>query len=57
MGWDDRIGSIEAGKYADLVITDVNPLEEIGGLADRESILWVVKDGRVYRSPGDDDED
>ncbi|MFW6109277.1 MAG: amidohydrolase family protein, partial [archaeon] len=27
MFWEDNIGSLEQGKYADLLVWDVNPLE------------------------------
>ena len=29
MGWEDRVGSIEAGKYADLVAVEGDPLADI----------------------------
>ena len=40
----DRLGTIEAGKLADLVIVNDDPLENIRNLQDIE---WVVKDGKV----------
>jgi imidazolonepropionase-like amidohydrolase len=41
----DEIGSIEAGKFADFVVLDRNPLEDIRGV---RSVSQVVKGGRVY---------
>jgi imidazolonepropionase-like amidohydrolase len=46
MQWDDRIGSIEEGKMADIIAVDGNPLEDIGALWD---VSFVMKDGQVYR--------
>jgi imidazolonepropionase-like amidohydrolase len=46
-GVDDLTGTLEAGKAADLVITDVDPLADIAALADPAHILAVVKEGRV----------
>ncbi|HUR94958.1 MAG TPA: amidohydrolase family protein [Gemmatimonadales bacterium] len=43
-----RIGTIEAGRYADLVMLSQDPLENIGNL---ESVEWVMRGGRVFR-PG-----
>jgi len=45
MGLGDRLGSIEAGKWADLVVVRGNPLADI-----RRTRLprIVVKAGRVY---------
>ncbi|MDQ3137868.1 MAG: amidohydrolase family protein [Gemmatimonadota bacterium] len=43
-----RIGTIEAGHYADLVLLARNPLEDIGNL---ETVEWVMRGGRLWR-PG-----
>jgi imidazolonepropionase-like amidohydrolase len=47
----DRIGTVEPGKYADLVVVDGNPLEEITVLEDRQRITHVMKGGQFFRRP------
>jgi imidazolonepropionase-like amidohydrolase len=39
----DRIGSLEVGKYADMIVVDGNPLESIDSL---RNIIGVFKEGR-----------
>ncbi len=46
----DRIGTLEAGKLADLVVVDGNPLVEIDLFKDPKRVVQVVKDGAVVRS-------
>lgn len=43
----DRIGTIEVGKAADLLLFDGDPLSEIESLQDMSRIALVVKDGRA----------
>jgi imidazolonepropionase-like amidohydrolase len=43
---EDQIGTIEAGKLADLIVVDGNPLENLPDLAKVE---LVFKDGTLYR--------
>jgi imidazolonepropionase-like amidohydrolase len=40
------VGTIEAGRYADLVLVDKSPLEDIRNL---DGIRWVMQDGRLWR--------
>ena len=46
MGWQDRIGSIESGKYADMVAVSGDPLTDITEL---QRVKLVMKGGRIIR--------
>jgi imidazolonepropionase-like amidohydrolase len=48
-GMADRIGTVEEGKEADLIVVDGDPLADIGVLADRERVRVVVKGGVVVK--------
>ena len=43
------IGTIEAGGYADIILIDGNPLEDIS-MIDRDHVDFVMKDGTVYKN-------
>jgi len=45
IGRQDEIGSLATGKYADLVILDRNPLDDIGNTL---AVAQVMKNGRLY---------
>jgi imidazolonepropionase-like amidohydrolase len=47
LGWQDRIGSVEQGKYADLVGVSGDPLKDITEL---QRVKFVMKGGRVVRN-------
>src|SRR5450631_1464511 len=47
LGWQDQIGSIEKGKYADLVAVAGDPLADITEL---QRVKFVMKGGRVVRN-------
>lgn len=47
LGWQDRIGAIEPGKFADLVAVAGDPVADISEL---ERVRFVMKDGQVIRN-------
>ena len=47
LGLPDQIGTVEAGKRADLLVVEGDPLQDIRILGRRENILTVYKDGKA----------
>ena len=47
LGWQDRIGTLESGKFADLVAVSGDPIADVSEL---ERVRFVMKDGRVIRN-------
>ena len=47
LGWQDQIGSVEKGKYADLVAVSGDPLADITEL---QRVKFVMKGGKVIRN-------
>ena len=46
MGWSDRLGALEAGKLADLIAVEGDPLKDVTVL---ERVRFVMKGGQVFR--------
>lgn len=46
---DDRLGTLEAGKLADFVVSDPDPLTDIGALGSSDSIVLVAKEGVIVK--------
>src|SRR5262249_39559785 len=46
LGWQDRIGTIEAGKLADIVAVPADPRRDISTMS---KVSFVMKDGAVVR--------
>ncbi|MFD0942578.1 metal-dependent hydrolase family protein [Savagea faecisuis] len=50
LGWEDRLGTLERGKLADLIISSNDPIADIHGLANTENIQLVMKDGVIEKN-------
>ncbi|MFJ8925210.1 amidohydrolase family protein [Streptomyces sp. NPDC102364] len=49
LGVDEQLGSVTAGRLADLVLCDGDPLADIGVLGDPGNVVCVVQDGIVRK--------
>lgn len=52
MGLEEELGTIEAGKIADIVLLDGDPLADIRILQDKARIVRVLQSGQTARSQG-----
>ncbi len=50
LGWQNKVGTLEKGKLADIVVAKKDPMDDIGSLANKENILMVIKDGKIYKN-------
>jgi imidazolonepropionase-like amidohydrolase len=48
LGWQDRVGTLEANKYADIVAVPGDPTSDI---TVTERPVFVMKGGKIYRAP------
>jgi imidazolonepropionase-like amidohydrolase len=46
-GWQDQIGSVEKGKFADLIAVSGDPLADI---TEMQRVKFVMKGGKVIRN-------
>ena len=47
LGWSEKTGTIEAGKWADLVAVSGDPLKDITEL---QKVKFVMKGGAVHKN-------
>jgi imidazolonepropionase-like amidohydrolase len=45
----DRIGTVEPGKYADLIVVLGNPLKNLRVFQSPENLKVIMKGGRAYK--------
>jgi imidazolonepropionase-like amidohydrolase len=48
LGWQNEIGALKTGYFADIIAIPGNPLEDISGLTE---VAFVMKGGVIYRRP------
>ena len=46
LGWEKKLGTLEAGKLADLIVVKKNPLDDLRSLADIKNIEYVMQGGK-----------
>lgn len=50
LGRGDSLGTIEAGKIADLIAMTGNPLAQIERVGNARHVSFVMKEGRIYKN-------
>ena len=45
----DRVGTLEAGKLADVILVEGNPLDDIKIMCDADNVKTVLQDGRIVK--------
>jgi imidazolonepropionase-like amidohydrolase len=52
IGWQNDVGTLQVGRYGDILIVDGNPLDDVSILQDRKKIVAIFKGGQeVDRAP------
>jgi len=46
MGWQEKVGTLEPGKYADLIAVEGDPL---AGISSLQQVKFVMKGGEVVK--------
>jgi imidazolonepropionase-like amidohydrolase len=49
LGWQNQVGTVQAGKLADIVIAKTDPIQDIRSLENTDNVLLVMKDGRIVK--------
>jgi imidazolonepropionase-like amidohydrolase len=44
------IGVVEEGAYADLLLVDGNPIEDLGAITDPDNLKIIMKDGEIFKN-------
>ena len=47
---EGRIGLLEKGAFADILLVNGNPVEDLDILADRANVRLIMKDARIYKN-------
>lgn len=50
LGWQDKVGTIESGKLADIIVCKEDPLANVTCLEDVDNISFVMKDGTIHKN-------
>jgi imidazolonepropionase-like amidohydrolase len=49
LGWSDKVGTLEVGKWADIIAVDGDPMQDIATL---QNVKFVMKGGKVLKNEG-----
>jgi imidazolonepropionase-like amidohydrolase len=47
---DGDLGVVKEGAYADLLLVDGNPLEDLGAVTNQDNLKIIMKDGKIYKN-------
>ena len=45
-----ELGIVKEGAYADLLLVDGNPLENLSAVTDKKNLKIIMKDGVIYKN-------
>ena len=41
---------VKVGAYADLLLVEGNPLEDLSAVSDQDNLKIIMKDGKIYKN-------
>jgi imidazolonepropionase-like amidohydrolase len=44
------IGVVKEGAYADMLLVEGNPLEDLSAVTDQDNLRIIMKDGVIYKN-------
>ena len=46
----DDLGVVKEGAYADLLLVEGNPIEDLSAVTDQDNLKIIMKDGKIYKN-------